>query len=90
MLKNMPWVRYETGLGIEFEQCLMEGRDVEKYRPVVESVLNLGSDFIAEHKDIVISIGELLTSSPIRADYEFLEPNDLEEILASSPSGGKH
>ena len=90
MLKNMPWVRYETGLGIEFEQCLMEGRDVEKYRPVVESVLNLGSDFIAEHKDIVISIGELLTSSPIRADYAFIEPNDLDEILASSPSGGKH
>lgn len=89
MLKNLPWVRYETGLRVEFEECLMEGRDVEKYRSLVESILALGGDFADANPEIVVSIGELLTSSPIREDYPYIEPNDLAEILVSSPSGGK-
>ena len=89
MLKNLPWVRYETGLKVEFEECLMEGRDVEKYRSLVESILALGGDFADSNPAIVVSIGELLTSSPIRGDYPYVEPNELDEILAASPSGGK-
>lgn len=89
MLQNMPWIRYEYGLHVEFEQCLMEGRDVEKYRPLVEAALKLTPALIDADKEILIRIGEMLASAPIRADYPFVEPNALDEILAASPSSEK-
>lgn len=89
MLQNTPWIRYEYTLHVEFEQCLMEGRDVEKYRPLVEGALKTTADVAAADKEILIRIGEMLANAPIRADYPFVEPNDLEGILAASPSAEK-
>lgn len=89
MLQNTLWIRYEHSLHVEFEQCLMEGRDVEKYRPLVEAALKVVPDVAAADREILIRIGEMLANAPIRADYPFVEPNDLDGILAASPSAEK-
>ena len=38
MLKNQPWLRLAGDIMTEYEQCLMEGKDVSSYKPLCEAI----------------------------------------------------
>lgn len=71
---------YPADIMAEYQQCIDEGLDIEKYRELFEFVSKLPQDEISN--DLGDVIFKIVSSAPIRADYEFNEPSDLEGIRA--------
>lgn len=78
----MPgWHRYRELVRAEFEQSVQEGRDaaaVEMLRPEFEAA----GDDVAKLK----SVWQRVLTLPIRADFPFVEPDDLNAIRAQRPA----
>lgn len=78
MLEQQDWIKYAPHIIDEFEACLLEGRDVEKYRQLVMDIHAL-----PEGKDgLAAEVGRRMTTAPIREDFHYVEPSDLERIRA--------
>ncbi len=86
MLKHQPWLRLGNDIRVEYEQCLREGREVEGYEPIVNAILAADNELIFRNEAAVALFAEKMASEPIRADYPYVEPSDLKEILKESPS----
>lgn len=71
---------YPADIMIEYKQCIDEGLDVEKYKELFEAVSKLPHDEIAN--DLGDTLFKIVSNAPMRADYEFNEPSDLEGIKA--------
>ena len=82
MLEQQPWVRYAPDLLTEYDTCQKEGRDVEPLRELVEAADRLPG----EKEGLAAEIGKLLNNAPLRADYPYEEPTDLEDIRAARPA----
>ena len=74
------WELYSSSLPVEFRQSTEEGKDVESYRILMESVDKLPVS--QEKEDLADAIFRLICSAPQRADYPYEEPSDLEGIRA--------
>lgn len=72
------WEFYPADIMIEYKQCIDEGLDVEKYKELFEAVSKLPQDEIAN--DLGDTLFKIVLNAPMRADYEFNEPSDLESI----------
>ena len=72
--------RYPQDLLAEYNQCIEEGLDVEKYKDLFEAVAALDP---SEHKvkmsDVIF---EIVMNAEIRKDYQYNEPLTLKEIKA--------
>ena len=77
------WELYSKSLDTELRQCLDEGRDVAGYADLCAAIraLPLG-EAREELADVFFKIME---SAPMRADYPYEEPDDLEAIRAARP-----
>ena len=74
------FMRYLDDILAEYNQCIEEGLDVEKYRPFFEAVAELSN---CERKvQLSDEIFNIAINSTIRPDYKYNEPNDLDEIRA--------
>ncbi|MBO5090893.1 MAG: ADP-ribosylglycohydrolase family protein [Clostridia bacterium] len=74
------WEHYARELMVEYQQCVEEGLDCEKYKSLFESVNQMPhSQYKEEMADI---ISRLVLNMDMRADYEYDEPSELEEIKA--------
>ncbi len=72
--------RYSSDLLMEYNQCIEEGLDVEKYKDLFESVSTLDNGKIKDRlSDIVFDI---VINADVRKDYEYNEPSELSEIKA--------
>ncbi len=81
------WETYYKQLGDEYAQCLDEGLDVEKLKGAFEAVKSLEDGaFKALAADRLF---EKINALPVKADYPFDEPNDIEQILSKRPAGEK-
>lgn len=69
---------YPSEIMFEYSQCIDEGLDVEKYKELFEAVSKLPHDEIAH--DLGDTIFKIVSNAPMRSDYEFNEPSELEEI----------
>ncbi len=70
--------RYPSDLLLEYNQCIEEGLDVEKYKSLFESVAALeNGDIKNRMSDIIFDI---VINAEMRKDYEYIEPSDLNEI----------
>ena len=68
------WQRYSDNLATELTQCLDEGKDVEAYRTLVETISAMP---IGKEKALAAdALFYLLMDAPQRADYPFVEPSD--------------
>ena len=67
-------------LRMEYNQCLEEGLDVEKYKDLVWAVSNIEDE--DDRRRFADMIFELLMKTEIREGYEYNEPSDLEGIRA--------
>jgi ADP-ribosylglycohydrolase/transcriptional regulator with XRE-family HTH domain len=69
---------YHKNLLLEFEQCMDEGLDIEKYREVFESVQKMSDS--SEKEEIADVLFRIVTTAKIRDDYKYTEPSDLQGI----------
>ena len=46
MLKHAPWIRIGRDILVEYEQCILEGREVEKYHDACKALAALDGDEI--------------------------------------------
>ncbi|MBE5768303.1 MAG: ADP-ribosylglycohydrolase family protein [Clostridiales bacterium] len=74
------WDNYAQEIRIELRQTLDEGKDVEKYRDLVEAVSKLENNW--EKNRIADQIFSLFQKAPMREGYPYQEPDELEAIRA--------
>ena len=86
MLKHAPWIRVGRDILVEYEQCILEGREVEQYKKAVQALADLPETEMFAAEDAITELCAKMANSPIRADYPYVEPSTLPEILAESPS----
>ena len=41
MLKHAPWIRVGRDILVEYEQCILEGREGEQYKKAVQALADL-------------------------------------------------
>ena len=86
MLKHQPWLRLGRDIRVEYEQSLTEGRDIEKYRAIVDEICKMDGDTLMANETWIEEIGAKMASAPFRADWAYEEPSDLPGIFASAPA----
>lgn len=86
MLKHQGYIKIGRDIGDEYAQCRDEGRDVGKYKGLVDSICALDSDTIYENEALIEELSKKLAASPMLPDYQYEEPSSFDEIMASSPA----
>ena len=77
------WELYSKSLDTELRQCLDEGRDVAAYAALCDAIRALPPGEAREElADVFFKIME---AAPMRADYPYEEPDDLDAIRAARP-----
>ncbi|MBO4297884.1 MAG: ADP-ribosylglycohydrolase family protein [Clostridia bacterium] len=78
------WELYSASLENELRQCLDEGREVARYEDLCKAIaaLPLG----VEREELADVFFKIVTAAPIRADYPYVEPDELEAIRAARPA----
>ena len=82
MLIHQPWVHTAPDMLTEWEQCLDEGHDVAAFRSMCETLAQRGHAW----DDAAKKVTDQMQKAPLRADYAYSEPSDLEGILAARPA----
>lgn len=82
-LKELLWMNYATGIDVEYDQSLSEGRDVAQYAGELNAVRDMPEGVARD--GAAFALGEVLASAPMRPDYPYCEPSDLKGILDSRP-----
>ena len=71
---------YATALSVEYRQSMEEGLDLEAWKDVFASVHNLPA---SEEKTAMANVlFDVVRKAPMRQDYSYQEPSDLEGIRA--------
>ncbi|MCQ2449265.1 MAG: ADP-ribosylglycohydrolase family protein [Clostridia bacterium] len=78
--KLHAWEVYSANLDVEWRQSLDEGLDIEKYRDLFEAVRKL--PLTPEKERLADVLYDLIQKAPMRPDYPYREPSDLQGILA--------
>ena len=78
--KIHPWELYSADLDTEFRQCMDEGKDIAKYESLFRDIAALPADEAREKLADVLY--QIVLNAPIREDYKFVEPSDLDGIRA--------
>ena len=76
--KQHPWECYSAQLGIEYCQCKEEGLDVESYEALFSAVRGLNPGKMKSRLADILY--EAISCAPLRKDYPYREPSDLEGI----------
>lgn len=71
---------YSDELMIEYMQCIDEGLDVEHLKPLFEAVAALDSE--PNREKLADVLFDYVLNAPMRADYKYNEPSEIEEIRA--------
>ena len=74
------WDSYCKLMDIERKQCIDEGLDISAFESDFEKAINL--PYSDEQADLADEIFEKLINAPVRADYKYNEPSDLDGIRA--------
>ena len=80
MLKDQPWIKLAPDMMAEYEQCVMEGLDVEAYKSACQLCVSTKNEALA--KDLY----EAMNSAPTIEGYAFYEPSEYDEIVECSPN----
>jgi ADP-ribosylglycohydrolase len=77
---------WKTSPLIEWMQCYDEGKDVEALRPLCEELNKNDRCINPVLGDITVTLIDRLESAPMRSDYPYIEPDNLDDIRAARPS----
>lgn len=79
--KLHSWEVYANQLSVEFRQSVEEGLQIEQYRALFDAVIAMPVDENkAKMADVLFDI---VSSAPLREDYAYREPSEMNEILAA-------
>ncbi|HHX71348.1 MAG TPA: ADP-ribosylglycohydrolase family protein [Clostridiales bacterium] len=81
------WEVYSANILTEFRQMHDEGREVAKFKTLAQEIAALPR--CKEKEDMAESLAELMQKAPMRADYPYFEPSDLDEIRKHRPADRK-
>lgn len=84
MLNHAPWITLGRDIMLEYEQCVMEGRDVAKYETLCREAQKICAEDPLKGERMAIEIAERMNKEPILASFGFVEPSDLEGILSEA------
>ena len=90
MLKKEPWILLGRDIRYEYEQGVLEGRDVEKYRKLWEAIVEMDDDTLRVMEPSLAALSDAIAASPMKADFPYEEPSDYDTIVAASPGKGKN
>ena len=78
-----PVVLYSDLIEKELRQSMDEGKDVEKYAELARVIAQMDKTPIRE--ELADVFFRAVSEAPMRADYPYVEPNDLQSIRAARP-----
>ena len=82
--KMADWELYSAAINIEMRQCRDEGKDVAQYEKLAEVIAEMERTPVRE--ELANVLYKALMDAPIKADYPYVEPSDLEGIRAARPA----
>ncbi len=74
------WDTYQAQLHFEYRQCLLEGKDFEKYKEVFDAVSKLSAGTTKAR--MAEALFEYVCNSKMRTEFAFVEPDVYEDIEA--------
>ena len=81
MIENTLWMTYFEYLPIELKQAEEEGKNVELYRKEIEEIIQTSGDMSFEEKErIAWEILDRIEKEPIKREFPYQEPNEIEKI----------
>lgn len=84
MLEEQAWIRLSQDMEVEWQQAMDEGRAVEDFRTICETIQkNQGS---LQYEELASAVRRQMDTAPQREDFPFDEPSALEEIRAARPA----
>ena len=78
--KLHAWEVYSKDIDTEYVQCIEEGKDVEKLKPLFDAVSKM--DYTKEREEAADIIYRKIMDAPQVDGYKYNEPSDLEGIFA--------
>ena len=81
------WELYSSCLDIEMRQCRDEGRDIAQYEKLAQAISEMKRSPVRE--ELANILYKALMDAPLRADFPYVEPSDLEGIRAARPADRK-
>ena len=82
ILPNYPamigWDLWSKSLLIEYRQCIDEGKDVSQYENLFKALAEMPAT--DEKERMCDALFDLISTAPIREDYKYTEPDELEKI----------
>lgn len=81
MLQHHMWYCYHGAIETELRQCLDEGRDVSSLQEKAASI-GISTPATEEEYNKVMAMVDELEALPLPENFEFIEPDTLEEIHA--------
>lgn len=76
--KQPTWECYSKELDVEYKQSIEEGKDIEQYKELFDSIIRLPNN---KYKDKLADVlFDLVTEAPIKEGYPYYEPSTLEAI----------
>ena len=82
--KMHEWEVYSRGLETELRQCLDEGKDVSRYADLCAAIAALPLGPMRE--ELADVFFRAVDGMPLRPDYPYCEPDDLDAIRAARPA----
>lgn len=87
-LQNDPFGNYMARVYYEWLESYGEGKDVAPFKQAASFLQDCFKSedeaLLYEWSDAAYSLGKILENAPYRKDYQYVEPNDLEDIKKES------
>jgi len=81
--KIHDWESYSSQLICEYRESVEEGKDIEKYKDLINAVSKMPA---SRHKEQIADvIFDIILNSPQAEEYKYNEPSDLEHIKLLRP-----
>ena len=74
------WDIYSKDIDTEYAQCIEEGKDIEKLKPLFDAVSKM--EYTKEREEAADIIYRKIMDAPQVDGYKYEEPSDLEGIFA--------
>jgi len=84
---NEIWLKLAEDMAVEWDQSFNEGKDVEAYKDMCWVITKQGREhgIDGDLENLARSVADILAAAPMREDFTFVEPSELDEIKAARP-----
>ena len=84
MLESQPWIYYVNGILFDWKHSFEEGKDVDKFKEKCLEINDMSPNDL-QRNILADEMYHKLKHAPIKNDFQYIEPSDLETIKAVRP-----